>query len=137
MTAGSKTTQEAQAVRDDEQAEADGIDDAPMVRVLRSAAGLGMPKAAAARSVFELASVEVRQRRSAAKGREPANHGYAARMATGDGVTRVSGSAYPARWTAQDEERERQRRQRQTPPKPGKGARTKSAKLRGLLGEGE
>lgn len=115
----------------------DDIDDAPIVRVLRPAAGLSIPTAARARSVFELASVEVRLRRSAAKSREPVNHGYAGRMEIAEGVTRVNGGAYPARWKQEDEERERERRARQRPPKPTRGARTKGAKLRGLLGEGE
>ncbi len=52
-----------------------------------------------------------------------------------EGVTRVSGAQYPSnRWTAEREEQERVRRAKQTPPKPSKAARTKSRKLRDLIG---
>lgn len=51
-----------------------------------------------------------------------------------DGVTRIVGAAFPARWTAEDEERERRRRAKQRPPKPTKKAKTRSRKLLDLIG---
>lgn len=52
------------------------------------------------------------------------------------GVVKVTGAQYPAnRWTEEREEQERQRRARQKPPRPTKRARTKSRKLRDLIGE--
>lgn len=51
------------------------------------------------------------------------------------GVTKVTGGQYPAnRWTEERQEQERQRRARQKPPRPTKRARTKSKKLRDLIG---
>jgi hypothetical protein len=64
--------------------------------------------------------------------------GKAARVATklevAEGVTRIVGAAFPARWTAEDYERERARRARQRPPKPTKGVKTRSAKLQQMIG---
>jgi hypothetical protein len=64
--------------------------------------------------------------------------GKTARVATkvevADGVTRIVGAAFPARWTPEDHERERARRARQRPPKPTKRAKTRSSKLLDLIG---
>lgn len=104
-------------------------------REFKKAGEHGVPREAAGApvSVFSLAGSKFKLRaKTVAKARR-----HAARVQPVEGGLRVGGAAYPVRWTAQDEERERERRARQRPPKPGKGARTKGAKLRGLLGEGE
>lgn len=51
-----------------------------------------------------------------------------------DGVRRVEGAAYPARWTADDYRKEEIRRAKQRPPKPSAKAKTKSDKLKQLIG---
>jgi hypothetical protein len=56
-------------------------------------------------------------------------------LETAAGVTRIIGRGYPSdRLTAEKKEQELARRARQRPPKPTKKARTKSKKLRDLVG---
>jgi hypothetical protein len=52
------------------------------------------------------------------------------------GVQRVVGRGYPSdRWTQEKQTREEHRRARQTQPKPTRKAKTKSKKLRELIGD--
>lgn len=114
----------------------DEIDDVPVIQALVSAHGLPIPIAAvnAPTSIFQLADRPVSVRTS--KNDEPISACYA-HLSVALGVTTVSGAAYPVRWTTADHKREAERRQRQRPPRPSAGARTKSRKLRDLIGEDE
>jgi hypothetical protein len=109
-------------------------DDSPVVHVLVSAEGLAIPAQAAScpTSIFELAGKPVKVNLS--KSTEPSSACYA-HLSVASGVTVVAGAAYPARWTEADHEREAERRQRQRPPRPTRAAKTKSAKLRDLIGD--
>ncbi|KQP02473.1 hypothetical protein [Pseudorhodoferax sp. Leaf265] len=108
--------------------------DSPVIRTLVAADGLPIPPAAAKSpaSIFQLADRPIRVR--APKNEEPISACYA-HLSVASGVTRVAGAAYPIRWTQADHQREVERRQRQRPPRPTKGARTKSKKLRNLIGD--
>lgn len=88
-------------------------------------------------SVFSLATSMFKLRSKAIATPAPKAGKYASRVQPTKGVLRVEGAAYPARWTAEDYKREEQRRARQRPPRPVAKARTKSEKLRELLGAGE
>lgn len=85
-------------------------------------------------SVFNLAALELTIAGVRSKSDQPRAECYARRIQPQDGCLRVEGAAYPMRWTAADYKREVQRRARQVLPRPPKGARTKSEKLRALLG---
>lgn len=85
-------------------------------------------------SVFNLAALELTIDSVRSKSDQPRAECYARRMQPTDGCLRVEGAAYPVRWTAADYKREVQRRARQVLPRPPKGARTKSEKLRALVG---
>lgn len=113
----------------------DEIDDAPVVRVMVPAIGCQMPSITAPCSVFDLAEKSFKQRRAAAKNEEPTSSCYAARVAVGEGVTRITGAVYPMRWTQEQQDREIERRARQRPPRPTKGAKTRSRKLLELVGD--
>lgn len=115
----------------------DEIDDCPVIRVMVSAIGCQRPSTAAPCSVFELAEKSFKQRRAAAKNEEPVSSCYAARVAVGEGVTRITGAVYPMRWTQDQQEKEIERRARQRPPRPTKGAKTRSRKLLDLVGDDE
>ncbi|CAN7594610.1 hypothetical protein LJR039_004348 [Pseudorhodoferax sp. LjRoot39] len=108
--------------------------DAPVIRALVSADGLPIPAAAmkSPASIFQLADRPIRVRTP--KNEEPISACYA-HLSVASGVTRVAGAAYPVRWTPADHQREADRRQRQRPPRPVAGARTKSRKLRDLIGD--
>lgn len=114
----------------------DDADDGPVIRAWVPAAGLPIPAAAAnaPTSIFQLADRPVAIRTS--KNDEPISACYA-HLSVALGVTTVAGAAYPARWTTADQVRETERRQRQRPPRPTARARTKSAKLRDLIGDDE
>ena len=121
---------------------ADDDYDFPRHRII-SAAEAGAARTIAAPSIFALAA------RIAAKSKRgphrapaaaflPSAPGGLASVAVerSDGLTRNVGAMYPAgRWTPQTEEAERVRRAKQRPPKPTRQARTRSAKLLGLIGE--
>ncbi|QKV52032.1 hypothetical protein [Comamonas antarctica] len=87
-------------------------------------------------SVFNLAQMGLTVDSFAKASSPPRKECYAKRMQPQDGRLRIDGAAYPARWTAADYKREVQRRARQVIPRPPKGARTKSEKLRALVGAG-
>lgn len=112
----------------------DDADDSPVIRLVVPAEGLPIPPAAAnaPTSIFQLADRPVAIRTS--KNDEPISACYA-HLSVALGVTTVAGAAYPARWTPADQVREVERRQRQRPPRPTARARTKSAKLRDLIGD--
>ena len=126
---------------DDEDGEADGMRDTAwdFPEHLQVAAA-DAPRVATTgpRSIFDLAGTAARLR---AGGRFGAASGFLPSAAPPPtvqrepGVVRVTGAQYPAnRWTEERQEQERQRRARQKPPRPTKRARTKSKKLRDLIG---
>jgi hypothetical protein len=116
----------------------DDIDDDPVVHAVVPAAGRPLPRTSGVPSIFEWAramqlSAGVPAANEVAISKPPARFGASIRNA---GVLRCVGGQYPAgRWTKEREERERARRARQRPPKPVKGARTRSRKLREMIGE--
>jgi hypothetical protein len=98
------------------------------------AAWLPPPVTRAARSVFDLAA-GMGECADAVPDASPYPAEVRQVVRTG-GTTRHVGCAYPSnRWTPEREEQERARRARQRPPKPVKGARTRSRKLREMIGE--
>lgn len=109
------------------------------IRRVKGRVGQGVPPEAASApvSVFSLATSMFKLRSKTTATPEPKASKYASRVQPTKGVLRVEGAAYPARWTAEDYKREEQRRARQRPPRPVAKARTKSEKLRELLGAGE
>lgn len=119
---------------DDEQ------DDWPVLHLVRPAAECEPPQAGL-RSVFDLHGVSpaILKRMAASlgqHGRTGHDPAFSA-VARNEAGVRCIGARYPAdRWTAERAEKEALRRARQRPPKPVKKARTKSRKLRELIGEG-
>ena len=109
------------------------------IRRVKGRVGQGIPSEAVSApcSVFNLATSMLKLRSSTAATPSPKAGKYASRMQPTKGVLRVEGAAYPARWTAEDYRREEQRRARQRPPRPVAKARTKSEKLRALVGNEE
>ena len=118
----------------------------PLLHIFVTAADASAPETNGVRSVFDLAGVDAGRHqhqlsrfddhaglRAQAQGSVNAPQARAATVVRTDGVTRCTGAAYPSRWTPADHERERARRAQQRPPKPTKRARTKSAKLRGMM----
>lgn len=87
-------------------------------------------------SVFNLARMGLTVDSFTKASSQPRKECYSKRMQPQDGRLRIDGAAYPVRWTAADYKREVQRRARQVLPRPPKGARTKSEKLRALVGAG-
>lgn len=117
----------------------------PIVRRYVSAKGQPMPKTEAPRSIFDMAAAAAKAMRCHGRFGDTAGfktsapqpvHGsrMVAKVQVTNGVTRFVGAAYPARWTAEDDERERQRRARQRPPKPSKKAKTRGRKLLDMIG---
>jgi hypothetical protein len=125
------------------------------VKVTVEAAGRAAPDTRAPRSIFDMAAIVESAKALKKQGRFGAASGFKAQPAQaspypgavapawaavervyGDGVTRSTGSKYPAdRWTEEKQERERQRRARQRPPKPSKKAKRRSKKLLEAIGD--
>ena len=118
--------------------EADDDFDYPLQRVV-PAAQAEAPTTRAVRSIFDMAAAAAASQALRAGGRFGASEQFKAQQAPQvtrvDGVVRVVGARYPAnRWDEQRHEQERARRARQKPPRPTKRARTKSKKLRDMIG---
>jgi hypothetical protein len=118
-------------------AELDEADDAPFVHLIRSAAECE-PPAGCASFVFEHGDLAVATlRRMAASLKRHGRTGHDPAFA----VERTAGLVKVARLAPEETDewkaREAARRARQTPPRPVKKARTKSRKLRELIGEAE
>jgi len=116
----------------------DDEDFIPVVRRVVPAKGTSAPVTWAPRSIFELAAaaaklLKVRGRFGDAAGIN--TKGGVSSVDLASGVTRYAGASYPARWTAEDQERERKRRARQKPPRPSKRAKTRSRKLLDIIGD--
>lgn len=126
---------------DDEDGEADGMQDTawdhPEHRQVAAADAPRVPTTGP-RSIFDLAGTAARLKAGGRFGHASGFLPSAAPAPTVQrepGVTKVTGGQYPAgRWTEERQEQERQRRARQKPPRPTKRARTKSKKLRDLIG---
>ncbi len=106
-------------------------------RTVVSAAGMPPPVTKATRSVFDMAGAALAAQRLKTHGRFGDAAGFLPSpvVVRTEGVTRCTGSSYPAnRWTDERHEQERQRRARQKPPKPTKKAKTRSKKLLELVG---
>jgi hypothetical protein len=109
----------------------DEEDDDPPVRAVIAAGACDPPVTRGVRSIFELAQGPSKGLRLLAgfvcQVNEPAARiRQSLRVA---GTTRCTGTAYPSRWTLEDEERERRRRAKQRPPRPPRRAKTKGKKL--------
>lgn len=105
------------------------------LRVVVSAADRPFPQTTSASSVWAFAA--------GMADAQPVDHGAEAQPAGQlqvqrlEGITRCVGQAYPQREVVTEEmiERERQRRARQTPPRPTAGYKTRSKKLRKMIGD--
>lgn len=124
--------------------DADDDYDFPRHRVI-AAAEAEAARTVAAPSIFALAArIAAKSKRAAGQHRVPAfvpsapGGLHSVAIERRDGITRNVGAMYPAgRWTPEKEEAERVRRAKQRPPKPTRQARTRSAKLLGMIGEAD
>jgi hypothetical protein len=118
------------------------VDEYPLIRIIVAAIGCRPPRTKAVRSIFDIGTAGngldllSMGRRFAVPPSAPdeAPGARIVRCLREPGTTRCVGALYPVRWTPEQEEQEAQRRARQRPPRPTKGARTKSKKLRDMVG---
>lgn len=120
------------------------VDDAPPVRRLVPASLVRPPATQAVRSVFELPKACLPMAKIAgdlhARGPsgspQPSSEKRYLQATREDGRLVCRGAQYPNnRWTAEAIEREAIRRAKQRPPKPTWKAKTRSRKLRDLIGD--
>lgn len=128
-------------IDDDEGDDDDPFYTDPVHRVITGPLPPAPDTRGAPRSVFDLAAIVADAGRMLAckHGRFGAADGFTPKRPTvvrTDGAVRVVGAAYPAnRWDEDRIEQERIRRAKQRPPKPTKKAKTRSEKLREMIGE--
>lgn len=119
----------------------DEVDEPSPTHIVVPAFGRAPPPTRATRSVFELAaSNSPRASRAQCPTSPPqVDKKYPPRFTEALRVAdtvRCIGGQYPSdRWTTERAEKESQRRARQIVPRPPKGARSKSRKLRDLIGD--
>lgn len=131
-------------------AAAPDTDENPMRQVVVPAAGMPVPYTCAPSSVWAAASAAAAALRKQGRFGEAA--GFEAhppapvsittaaparpQIVASAGFVQVSGSRYPDdRWTPERAAKELARRAKQRPPRPPKGAKTRSKKLRQLVGD--